>query len=386
MVFAASVLFVIEASSWLALWILRGQAGSFPPSRARSMAELATYLERRDPVLGWPTRTRSAARDSSGSRVVPSFPDPGHECLSAYGDSFVYGSDVDDTAVWGNQLSRMLGCRVANFGVDGYGTDQSLLRFRANLADSAPVSILGVISHNLIRNVTQNAYFLWGGSYLATMKPRFVLDASDRLKLVGMPVIDSTSLDLAISDPGAIFTSDELLPGSAFGPVTRKFPFTLAALRWLARTAAQRSALVPWRDMIAPAHPSGAFEVTIEIISAFVHDCAARHKVCFVVIFPEAEALRLFEAEGEPLMQEFQRELEGRGIPVLDLVHGFMSRIGRGSYCDYFVEKGCKGHYNKAGNLLVAELLREYLEASGAFRGGDRKYSAYQTRSACDPM
>ena len=31
---------------------------------------------------------------------------------------------------WVEQLSRKLGCRVANYGVSGYGTDQAYVRFQ----------------------------------------------------------------------------------------------------------------------------------------------------------------------------------------------------------------------------------------------------------------
>ena len=89
------------------------------------------YLQRRDPKLGWPLPAHIGAKDfdASGARPSPTFPKPGRECVALYGNSFTYGEEVGDADAWGNVLSGMLGCRVANYGVGAYGTDQALLRF-----------------------------------------------------------------------------------------------------------------------------------------------------------------------------------------------------------------------------------------------------------------
>jgi hypothetical protein len=73
-----------------------------------------------------------------------------------YGDSFVFGSAVDDEHSWGNQIAKRLSCRVQNFGVPGYGTDQAYLRFLHNDADQAPQVILNILFENVARNVNQN--------------------------------------------------------------------------------------------------------------------------------------------------------------------------------------------------------------------------------------
>jgi len=63
-----------------------------------------------------------------------------------YGDSFTEGSGVDPEHAWSNVLSQLLHCRVANFGVSGYGTDQAYMRFLNNQRDPARVVVLGFLS------------------------------------------------------------------------------------------------------------------------------------------------------------------------------------------------------------------------------------------------
>lgn len=96
------------------------------------------YRLKPDLQLGWPSPDLfgKGDYDSSGSRIIPSFPDPNEEaCVSAYGDSFTWGHEVGNEFAWSNVLSKILDCRVSNFGVSCYGTDQSYLRFKHNDPD-----------------------------------------------------------------------------------------------------------------------------------------------------------------------------------------------------------------------------------------------------------
>jgi hypothetical protein len=73
----------------------------------RGFDDYDRYLKERDPVLGWPIKSDYANLDKSGARIIPSYPDPDRfeSCISTYGDSFTFGSDVDDEHAWTNILS-----------------------------------------------------------------------------------------------------------------------------------------------------------------------------------------------------------------------------------------------------------------------------------------
>src|SRR5215469_5275481 len=97
-----------------------------------------------DDELGWPSPRDAVAppRDQTGAKYNPDFSQTDHPCASAYGASFVWGDNIPLADGWVEQLSRKLGCRVANYGVAGYGTDQAYVRFQ-RMQDQAPVTFLG---------------------------------------------------------------------------------------------------------------------------------------------------------------------------------------------------------------------------------------------------
>src|SRR6185312_6104743 len=111
-----------------------------------------------DAKLGW--IAPKLFRETNGARISPDNPSS-PACLSLYGDSFVFGVEVSNTAAWGNQLAKKLNCKVLNFGVGAYGTDQAYLRFMANSNDPSGVVVLGILSENIVRNVNQNRAFLY---------------------------------------------------------------------------------------------------------------------------------------------------------------------------------------------------------------------------------
>ncbi len=84
-----------------------------------------------DLELGWITDRQNQAispngarRDGSANIAAP---------ISAYGDSFVFGADVDNDQTFPHFLSRRFGVGVANYGVSGYGPDQALMRLERHL-------------------------------------------------------------------------------------------------------------------------------------------------------------------------------------------------------------------------------------------------------------
>ena len=188
--------------------------------------EYEHYLSVRDGVLGWPSPLTTIENlDSSGARVSPAFPAPGSECVSLYGDLFTFGSEVNDEQAWGNVLARELGCRVANFGVGGYGTDQAVMRFTANTKDSSSITVLGIFADNLLRNVNQYRYFLTGGEKFG-LKPRYVLH-DNVLTISPLPKLSYSEFKKALANPQkSVWQHEFFLPDTNYGPTIWRFPYT----------------------------------------------------------------------------------------------------------------------------------------------------------------
>jgi len=62
--------------------------------------------------------------------------------IVAVGDSFTYGSEVDDSESWPAQLEAILGVPVVNAGAGGYGIDQAVLRAEQLLDAVRPSAII----------------------------------------------------------------------------------------------------------------------------------------------------------------------------------------------------------------------------------------------------
>jgi hypothetical protein len=121
-----------------------------------------------DPILGWHSpRGRPLADESClgqalvhhydalGARIHPEAVE-GPVRIVTVGDSFTQGAEVADSETYPAQLERLLGVRVANHGMGGYGPLQALLSLE-QVIDAYPdarVAVLGVMHENIKRLVT----------------------------------------------------------------------------------------------------------------------------------------------------------------------------------------------------------------------------------------
>src|SRR5262245_59929024 len=109
-----------------------------------------------DALLGWVPAPNTSApfntldygiRKNSGEReaVVTGG-------ILAVGDSYTAGSEVIDTDTWPAQLENLLGRRVLNAGVMGYGVDQSVLNAERLLPILKPrIVLVGIYEEDVFR-------------------------------------------------------------------------------------------------------------------------------------------------------------------------------------------------------------------------------------------
>lgn len=328
------------------------------------------YLKYRDPLLGWPFSVKKPgepfAYDKSGSRPVPAFPNPGGACVSLYGDSFVYGQDVNDEDAWGNRLANLLGRRVANYGVAGYATDQAFLRFQRNRDDEARVVALGIFSHDILRNLTQDSWFI-GTSNEAFygFKPRFTLKNGE-LALIPMPCIDKSDLQEYLKNPRKWIPYEWFLPDTKDGPVTFKFPYSVSLLKTLThhKFLDQLMRRPSDLDLYKIDDQSGAMPLVMEITRAFAKLARDRGKTPLVLLFPNPRDIGYYRKTGVNLFQPLSEYLANSGVSYIDFLTETNNRY-KDNYCEVFSKKSwgfCGGHYNKEGNEMVAMAVYDWLK------------------------
>ena len=337
----------------------------YRPSELLSRDVYEEYLKMRHPVLGWPSAKDEAPEDAR-ARFVSASAESNGECITAYGDSYVYGAEVPAEDAWSNFLTERIGCRIGNYGVSSYGIGQAFLRFQINKRDTASVTFLGIYPADFKRTVNQYRHFITGNNRLA-FKPRYYLD-HEALKLAPQPTIDYESLSTFFESPDKFLQHESFLPDSALGPVSVRFPFTWRILNiglreelhnWIARRP-------DWIAFVQPDHRSKALEVTIAIASEFMRVCRNREKKCFFVFFPATNEYDYFRRSGNRAIQPLLDELDRRSIPYLDLTRSFHTALGGDDICPMLTQPNkCRGHFNATGNRMVSDHVYEYLADFG---------------------
>lgn len=137
-----------------------------------------------DPLLGWKQNTSPNIEERP---LVTSF---SSSAIATFGSSFTYGEEVGHEQTWQSFMGRHLQQNVLNFGVGGYGFDQSLLLARQKLPQlQSQHVILGFIKDNLHKALTIYPPFIhrFGGAP-AFSKPRYKVVEDKQLELIANPL------------------------------------------------------------------------------------------------------------------------------------------------------------------------------------------------------
>ncbi len=318
------------------------------------------YMARHNPRLGWVTPPDRV--DAEGSRPIPAFPDPTHTrtCVSLYGDSFTEGSGVDPEHTWSNVLSQLLHCRVANFGVSGYGTDQACIRFLHNLNDQARVVVLGFLSENLMRNVNQLRNLI-SPSTACLLKPRFVLPEPGKLTLVPIPPLTQNAYDTMREYPERILSQDFFLPGGPSGYQRMAFPYTWGIIK--AFPILYRNLLLhrpTYFDLYQPGHPSQAVPVTLGVMEEFCREAKKRGKQPLILVIPTHFDIIQYRRDGKWVYQPLVDLMAKQNLEFLDAGPSIVKYLGDAGV-ETLYSPQTHNHLNDKGNGLLARIVYDYL-------------------------
>ena len=356
---ALLMLLFLEAGAWIVSCYFEERGVVYVTSKI-TPEEYKNYLMISDPVLGW----------SSPPREDLSFPSPDKSpaCVSLYGDSFVAGNRIAQWC-WSNLLSRLLSCRVANYGVGAYGTDQAYLRFRNNRDDTAHIVILGFVSENILRNINRYRDFLYSGQPWSkfNLKPRFVLNAQGELILIPLPEFSYGEFLREIDSPTAALKGEYFLPGGESGIFRCKFPYTLTVIKvWLRNfhIRAKLKGFPMYAEFYAPGHPSGALGVSFAIIKQFCQEAKAAGRRPVILVMPTCLDFKYYQKHGDWAYANITTLLKNENIEFLDAGEKMERYLQGRNPLEIFETSG---HFNREGENLLANIVYQYLKENALF-------------------
>jgi hypothetical protein len=336
-----------------------------------------------DPVLGW--RYRAGYRDSlntinsqglRGTRRYASQPPRGVVRVAAFGDAFVYGNDVADSAAWPALVERLVPrIEVLNYGVGGYGFDQAYLRFCSEGAALAPrIVVIGFVTDDLRDIVNVYRRFL-SNRGIPFVKPRFMLDAGGQLVLLPNPLPRPSDYQRYLHSPERIVelgAHDYWYRPAIYQDPLYDYSATVRLLTNLWLRVEQRyfapDRLLRRGEVNAS---STAFRIVMRLFERFAAAVRAAGARPIVVLFPDRQALEETRRGRETTFAFLVRELGARGIEYVDLTPAF--RDAPGGINTWFLPVGnYSRHYAPAGNRIIAQRLgRAFLALATAAKLSD---------------
>ena len=374
----------IEGLCYLGLMLLHAKGVDYNPipsalsqeqkSLITSLLEDNPSLRGHHPIFGWTTKPNSVSKDvkinSQGIRSAHDYSrdvDPKLVRLSAFGDSFTFGSEVDNTATWEYQLEeRDARFEVLNFGVGAYGLDQAYLRYLLDgVHFHSDIVVIGFMSENIYRNL--NVFRPFYSSMYATSiytKPRFSLE-NGHLSLLKNPI---TTVDGYMR----LLTNDEVVlreigskdyfyqAGYLDGPLD-KLP-SVRLLKVATRSVKERlNPVVTAEGTYAVS--SEASSLTTKLLGEF-HCIALQHEsLPVIVIYPDLGDLARYHSHQRKRYEPLLEHLQSKGFRYLDMLDAFVAHDPR-----VLVDRltiGQWGHYSQLGNEIVAKHLQRYLNDQG---------------------
>ncbi len=267
--------------------------------------------------------------------------------VAIVGDSFVFAELVTFEESWGHLLEANSGgeVQVLNFGVGGYGIDQSYLRLKKDIIAWKPdVVIMGFPLADIFRTITVYPFINWPEWSMPFSKPRIVPDGN-ALKVLNVPAIA----------PTAIFAKSSItdLPYLEYdaGFSAREWRQSLADISYAKR--ALFSAVTPWSEPAPYATEDNLIQLNAAIFRAFIELANENQIIPLLAYFPgQPEIERLSRGEPTPA----QRILDGIGVPLVDTTPCIME-VGA-------IESYIPGdpHYSARGNAAVAKCVGAALD------------------------
>jgi hypothetical protein len=316
-----------------------------------------------DPILGWVNISEANTAGMRDDREYEGVPRRGTIRISAFGDSFTYGSDVALGETWAKQLGLLNpSLEVLNYGVGAYGLDQAYLRYRRVGTDYRPhIVFIGYMSENIARHVNVFRPF-YTSSYRDVIftKPRFRVNG-DALVLLENPIATLADHERLLRHDREVLAqlgeNDYHYQTNYNAGVLDVFrAVRFAKVAW---SLVNKGLVNPIFDLDGTYNPnSEAYRVTVKIFETFYRAVLANGALPVILVFPDTndqqrsrqKKLRRYA----PLLNEFRRQ----GNYYIDVLEALEPHESRHTIEDLTQRWG---HYSPLGQRIVAGYIATQL-------------------------
>lgn len=318
-------------------------------------------------ILGWDygvtPRVQGQKQNAQGLRASAEYapePAPGVLRVAVFGDSQVYGGEVDDDGPFPRQLEVGWNADALNYGVGGYGADQVLLRFREDAAHLKPHVVIFVVTTVMAPRVVSRYRRFQNPEDGPWFKPRFVRDGNV-LRFIPSPVATREDADRLLANPAAIstFATHDFWYNPALFE-HRLYEWS-AAYRLLSTSGFSLWKRCLHRDRIFRGHllnaDGEATQLLIHILSNFASEAQAMGMRPLVLFLPSPSEVTAVAAGDAPAYATVRTALDAAQVPTADV--GMAIASSPSALSELFAPSG---HYTARGNAVVAEALAEVLQ------------------------
>ena len=318
--------------------------------------DLKDYNQIKNNQLGWisksPNKNEYAARKIKNHKLFT------HNCMEVYGDSYTESVGVNYKNSWPSLLSQKINCRVLNFGVEGYGTDQSYLKYKNNNKMSKIV-VINHFSENIVRNINQFRNLIYPSEQI-NFKPRFILEEK-KLILIPMPRFNNLNFDVNKTKK---LNYEYFLPKNEKGIIKDiSYPFTYKLARVLIfhhKFKAFFKQEPHSKQFYNYDHKSNALEITFQIMSEFNNLALHNNQIPIITIIPHCKDIDYYVKNKKIPYQNLIDKIKSKKILYLDFLPEIYS--GKKNYKKFYFDN-CKGqHFNEEGNELISNIFYNFLK------------------------
>ncbi len=348
------LLFLIEIFSYFSIKVLSKKGVFYDPSQVKQ--NYNEYIKVKDSSLGWKNKNT----DYYGARKDKSSFSKFNACVDVYGDSFTYGLGVDDNDAWPSILSVKLRCRVKNYGVIGYGTDQAYLKYLYKSNNSSNIVVLNHFSEGILRNINQLLNLIYPNPELA-LKPRFILK-NNNLSLIQINSLTKLTFNELLVSPQKLLKYEYFNPLGESGVQIASFPYTITFIKafkhYHVRAILNKESRV--KEFYESKHKSEAFKITELIMKEFYRNVSLKNLTPILTIIPACRDFKHRDIYGKFPYENLSIELKNYTTNFIDF--GSEIILNKINYKDLY--DNCSSHMNKFGNLVLAQIFEKKLKES----------------------